>query len=127
MRALIRTWCIGICSIYVIQQYFDAGHGGHWAASFVNENLLNNLLAHEEFDTDLKTALSTNSRPTRNTGQTVSVSFKIMSIQLLILKINNGLYLSKRFGWGGCEFQSVVVWGRCSIPMFPDPAICAII
>ncbi len=35
-----------------------AGHGGPGAAAFVNENLLNTLLSHEKFDTDLKTALS---------------------------------------------------------------------
>ena len=34
------------------------GHGGPGAAAFVNENLLNTLLSHEKFDTDLKTALS---------------------------------------------------------------------
>ena len=35
-----------------------AGHGGPGAAAFVNENLLNTLLSHEKFDSDLKTALS---------------------------------------------------------------------
>lgn len=59
------------------------GHGGHWAASFVNNNLLNNLLAHEEFDTDLRTALSKSYHPTRSTGSTVSVDFRVMSSYLI--------------------------------------------
>ena len=40
------------------QSHLLAGHGGPGAAAFVNENLLNTLLSHEKFDTDLKTALS---------------------------------------------------------------------